>query len=187
MIFNNQIYIYNIIQSYIIINMYISYVNWYPYFQFVGKFCGKLGVGGSSLTIPNYNGTSWLWIHTSVKGLTNQIMMTSSNGNIFHVTGHLCGPRWIPAQGPVTRSFDVFLDLRLNKRLSKQSSGWWFETLSCSLWRHCNVLEHFENKCHMNVCVSIFRSTLYQHLILLSTDYALIKRHDLTKALQNKP
>ena len=31
-----------------------------------------------------------------------------------------------PAQRPVTRSFDVFFDLRLNKWLSKQSSGWWF-------------------------------------------------------------
>ena len=39
---------------------------------------------------------------------------------------------------PVTQSFDVFLDLRLNKRLSKQSWIWWFETPSCSLWRHCN-------------------------------------------------
>ena len=46
--------------------------------------------------------------------------------------------RW-PAQRPVTRSFDVFFDLRLNKRLSKQSWGWWFETPSCPLWRHCNV------------------------------------------------
>ena len=27
----------------------------------------------------------------------------------------------VPAQRPVTRSFDVFFDLRLNKRLSKQS------------------------------------------------------------------
>ena len=44
-----------------------------------------------------------------------------------------------PAQRPVTRSFDVFFDLRLNKRLSKQSWGWWFETLSRLLWRHCNV------------------------------------------------
>ena len=43
-----------------------------------------------------------------------------------------------PAQRPVTRSFDVFFDLRLNKRLSKQSWGWWFETPSWSLWRHCN-------------------------------------------------
>ena len=39
---------------------------------------------------------------------------------------------------PVTRSFDVYFDLRLNKRLSKQSWEWWFETPSRSLWRHCN-------------------------------------------------
>ena len=42
-------------------------------------------------------------------------------------------------QRPVTRSFDVFFDLRLNKRLSKQSWGWWFSTPSRSLWRRCNV------------------------------------------------
>ena len=69
-------------------------------------------------------------------------MMTSSNGNIFRVTGPLCGeftgPGEFPTQRPVTRSFDVFFDLRLNKRLSKQTRGWWFETQSCSLWRHCN-------------------------------------------------
>ena len=27
----------------------------------------------------------------------------------------------------------------LNKRLSKQWWGWWFDTPSCSLWRHSNV------------------------------------------------
>ena len=48
-------------------------------------------------------------------------------------------PGEFPAQRPVTRSFDVFFDLRLNKRLSKQSRGWWFDTLSCLLWRHRNV------------------------------------------------
>ena len=42
------------------------------------------------------------------------------------------------AQRPVTQSFDVFFDLGLNKRLSKQSWGWWFETPSRPLWRHCN-------------------------------------------------
>ena len=69
-------------------------------------------------------------------------MMTASNGNIFRVTGHLCGeftgPRWIPTQRPVTRSFDVYFDLRPNKRLSKQSWGWWFETPLHPLWRHRN-------------------------------------------------
>ena len=44
-----------------------------------------------------------------------------------------------PLQRPVTWSFDAFFHLRLTKRLSKQSWGWWFETSSWSIWRHCNV------------------------------------------------
>ena len=43
-----------------------------------------------------------------------------------------------PAHRPVTRSFDIFFDLCLNKRLSKQSWGWWFETPSRSLWHESN-------------------------------------------------
>ena len=44
-------------------------------------------------------------------------MMTSSNGNnFFRVTA---------TQRPVTRSYDVFFDLRLNKPLSKHWWGWW--------------------------------------------------------------
>ena len=43
------------------------------------------------------------------------------------------------AQRPMTRYFDVFFDLRLNERLSKQPWGWWFETPSRPLWRHSNA------------------------------------------------
>ena len=43
-----------------------------------------------------------------------------------------------PSQRPVTRNFDVFFDLCLNKRLCKQSRRRWFETSSRSLGRHCN-------------------------------------------------
>ena len=50
-------------------------------------------------------------------------------------------PGEFPTQRPVTRSFDVYFDLRPNGRLSKQSWGWWFETASCPLWRHRNVGE----------------------------------------------
>ena len=71
--------------------------------------------------------------------------MTSSNGNIFRVTGHLCreftGPRWI--LHTKASDLELFFDLRLNKRLSKQSWGWWFETLSCPLWHQCNALPLF--------------------------------------------
>ena len=75
-------------------------------------------------------------------------MMTSSNGNIFPVPGEF------HTQRPMTPSFDVFFNLRLNKRLSKQSWGWWFETLSRPLWRHCNerpcpLYASFENKSFM--------------------------------------
>ena len=42
-------------------------------------------------------------------------------------------------RSPVTRSFGVFFDLHLIKRLSKHSRGWWLETLSHPLWRHCNM------------------------------------------------
>ena len=56
-------------------------------------------------------------------------MMTSSNGNIFRVTGPLCGEftgdRWIPLAKASDAELDVFFDRRLNKRLSKQSWGWW--------------------------------------------------------------
>ena len=38
-----------------------------------------------------------------------------------------------PSQRPVTRGFDVFFDLRLNKRWSKHPRRRWFETQSRSL------------------------------------------------------
>ena len=71
------------------------------------------------------------------------VMVTSSNGNIFRVTGNLCGeftgPWWIPRTKASDAELWCFLDLRLNKRLGKQSWGWWFETLLRPLWRHSSV------------------------------------------------
>ena len=49
------------------------------------------------------------------------------------------------SQRPVTWSFDVFFDLCLNKRLSKQLWGWLFETPSYSLQHHCNCRK---DSCH---------------------------------------
>ena len=63
-----------------------------------------------------------------------------------------------PAQRPVTRSFDVFFDLRLNQRLSKQSLGWWFETPSRSLWRNCDVIYGYlwHTHTHMRMGSNVF-------------------------------
>ena len=66
---------------------------------------------------------SWKWFGLLSYALGNcHCKMTSSNGNIFRVTGPLCGeftsPGEFPIQRPITRSFDVFFYLRLNKPLS---------------------------------------------------------------------
>ena len=70
-----------------------------------------------------------------------------------------------PTQRPVTRSFDVFFDLRLNKRLSKQPWGWWFETPAWSLWRHRNVTDLSQTSKVVSfgewICNSTPHSTLY--------------------------
>ena len=115
-------------------------------------------------------------------------MMTSSNGDIFHVTGHLwwefTGPGEFPAQRPVTRAFDVFFDLRPNKRLSKQSWSWWFETPSRPLWRHRNASDSFHNSlglwghCYWTPKLHLFWNFLYisfEILILISSLISLIQ------------
>ena len=71
--------------------------------------------------------------HSSPTSIFPVFMMTSSNGNMFRVTGFCAGNSPVTAGSPVTgeflshrpvtRSFDVFFDLRLNKRLSKQDAG----------------------------------------------------------------
>ena len=78
---------------------------------------------------------------------SGEFMMTQSNGNISALLA-LCADNSpvtceFPSQRPVTRSFDVFFDVRLNKQLSKQSWGWRFETPMRSFWRHCNVMNFF--------------------------------------------
>ena len=64
-----------------------------------------------------------------------------------------------PVQMPVTRGFGVFFDLRMDKRLSKQSWGWWFETPSRSIWRHCNDT-FFNSFIYQNQLITIFSNIL---------------------------
>ena len=74
-------------------------------------------------------------------------MMTSSNGNIFRITGPFFrGIHQSPVNSPHKSQWRGTLMFLLIcawiKRLSKQSWGWWFETPSRSLWRHHNSQDH---------------------------------------------
>ena len=108
------------------------------------------------LTFPIYPLNSYtldtrylgIYLTTSYGGMVYNLgiidsRITSSHGTFSALLAFCAGNSPVtgefPTQRPVTRSFDVFFDLRLNKQLSKQSWGWWFETPSRSLWRHCNV------------------------------------------------
>ena len=130
---------------------------------------GGLGDGGS---LPNSFGCEFILFikthiyrgaltshfmeeHSSPTSIFPVFMMTSSSGNMFRVTGFCVGNSLVtvgnspvigefPSHRPVMRSFVAFFDLRLNKRLSKQSRRRWFETPSHSLWRHCNVVPNSE-------------------------------------------
>ena len=102
---------------------------WYAELSSMSNGCNATGACAALQDLCDY-------IHS-------KIMMTSSNGNIFALLAICAGNSPVtgefPVQRLVTRSFDVFFDLRLDIRLSKQSWDWWFETLSCPLWRQCNV------------------------------------------------
>ena len=73
----------------------------------------------------------------------NHLKCTSLKNKIIYIWKYF--PRYWPfmreihrSQRPVTRGCDVFFVLLLNKWLSKNSRGWWFETPLCPSWRHCN-------------------------------------------------
>ena len=64
--------------------------------------------------------------------------METFSASLAICAGNSPVPGEFTTQRPVTRSFDVYFDLRPNKQLSKQSWGWLFETLSRPFWRHRN-------------------------------------------------
>ena len=108
----------------------------------------------------------WCDVKKWTKGFA---MKTSANGNIFRVTGLLWGESPVtgefPAQGPVTQSFDVFFDLRLNKRVSNPSRRRWFET-PCAhydvtvMWCFIVVLSYSQVMCGIIL-------GLWSHAVLL--------------------
>ena len=95
------------------------------------------------------------------KPRSNIFMMTSSNGNIFRVTGNLCGEfTGHRSQRSVTRSFDDFCDLRLHKRLSNN--------------REAGDLRH--HRAHYDVIVMLFTilADVLQMWICISVTHSII-------------
>ena len=82
-----------------------------------------------SWTVHGFNQWYYTWWRHQMESFSTSLAICAGNSPVNSE---------FPAQRPVTRSFDVFFDLRPNKRSSKQSRGWWFEASLRSLWRHCS-------------------------------------------------
>ena len=123
-------------------------------------------------------GTPSIWFgparYTAEKA-TEDPMVTSSNGNIFRVTSVQGIHRW-PVNSPHKgqwRGALLFCFIRaLNKRLSKQSWGWWFETPSRSSWRHCNATATRPELCSS---LQIPRGSLLNLLLIRCTPMTVSK------------
>ena len=102
-------------------------------------------------------------VYRGIQGFSTDYMMTASNGNFFRFTGPLCGNSPVtgefPSQRSVMQSFDVFFDLDLNKRSSKQSRRRWSEMPSLSSWRYCNSVCSVR-RCGLTTCVLYVSSFL---------------------------
>ena len=79
------------------------------------------------------------------------------------------GIKWSPVNSPHKGHWRgplmFFFYLRMNKRLSKHSWGWWLETPSRSLWHHYNDDIFFE--------VSLFKSCFWRQW--LKNRYIVVK------------
>ena len=76
---------------------------------------------------PNFNGSAvevWEWIKYFIPHFIGHVItyLCCNLRETFSALLSVCAGNSVkfPAQRPVTRSFDVFFDLRLNERLSKQ-------------------------------------------------------------------
>ena len=79
------------------------------------------------------------WWHHQMETFSTLLAICAGNSPV---------PGEFPTKRPVTRGFDVFFDLRLNKHLTKQWWCWWFEMLSRPLWHHHNEQKPIAWWCH---------------------------------------
>ena len=81
----------------------------------LGYVASSGGTGVSTWAAIHYEDTVSWWRH-QMEAFSALLALCAGNSPI---TGEF------PAQRSVMRSFDVFFDLRLNKRLNQQLWGWW--------------------------------------------------------------
>ena len=115
-------------------------LNWFPSFCYIPNFSA---LSKHTLAFVEYHVQIWLVSSQMSCGDTHQTHDDVIKWKHFQrywpfVRGICRSPVNSPHKAQWRGALMFSLICTLNKRLSKQSGGWWFETPSCSLWRHCN-------------------------------------------------
>ena len=143
---------------------------------------------------------------SSLHNVCNVVVITVSNGLTWIYTGTLMATHGF--HDDVTnwkyfpRSFDIFFDLRPNKRLSEQSRSRWFVTPLHSLWcpgnvykcraMNCRVIIHYVVRCFRigrwvktGNCIVICNRVEYAQRFQWPTDHLSVQQLDLANAKEN--
>ena len=121
-------------------------------------------------------GVQWPWWRHQMETFSALLAICAGNSPV---------PGEFPTQRPVTRSFDVFFDVRPNKRLSKQSWGWWVETPRRPLWRHRNA-NLLNDGILLQRFIWSYLSMMFKLVTLAAADETGITHVGLCSPLQNR-
>ena len=121
------------------------------------KQCRRVSIG------PSGTKSCQIWSIRQISLFQN--MMTSSNGNIFRVTGHLCGeftgPRWIPRTKASDALMSSFICVWINDWVNNREAG---DLRRYRAYYHVIVTKYIMSAKWQNVC----RPIRWNHLLILA-------------------
>ena len=120
------------------LNQWFEFELYTPTLQVISAICYSVNMAS------HVHRQASTWTNSDISGWRHQMETFAALLTLCEENTPFTGG--FPSPRPVTRRFKFLFDLRLDKRLSKQSRRWWFETPSRSLWRHCNVICAMKNK-----------------------------------------
>ena len=148
------------------------------------KHCFLCFWTGNCYHLHNVTTDMIYFLYSSARNITTQVylwitwwrhQMETFSALVAICAGNAPVTGEFPTQRPVTRSFDVFFDMRPNKRLGKQSWGWGFDTPSRPLWRHCNdqsMLTHV-----LRAILKVGRVRMFEYIRFLHATIYICYKH----------
>ena len=176
----------------------------------MGQYCNNTEKDTTGAIFPVLKSLTSNEASIQVDSVTFQLIHAASGNSCSYITPDhddvikwkrfsallaLCaGKSPVTVEFPTKGQLPVFsLMCNLNKRLSKQSWGWWFETSSRPWWRHCNgcvmfnsIQNHSLGIAGWNVRWNLACAGPYLQVLSIEAEYIAISEHGLYPCEMNK-